>query len=57
MAEKEVDYAALYQRMVRATESAIRILIQAQQECEQAYIDAGAAEDGGRLIKLEKKHE
>lgn len=32
------DYAAMYQRMMKATEKAIRTLIEAQQECEEIYI-------------------
>ena len=32
------DYQELYLKMMRATEQAIRILIQAQQECEELYL-------------------
>ena len=32
------DYAAMYQRMMKATEKALSILIEAQQECEELYI-------------------
>ena len=32
------DYAGMYQRMMKATEKALRILIEAQQECEELYI-------------------
>ena len=32
------DYKEMYLKMVRATEQAIRILVQAQQECEELYI-------------------
>lgn len=33
-----VDYKKLYLKMVNASEDAIRILIAAQQECEEAII-------------------
>ena len=32
------DYKALYLTMVRETEKAIQILIRAQQDCEEAYL-------------------
>lgn len=32
------DYEELYYKMVRARERAIRILIEAQKECEELYI-------------------
>ncbi len=34
------DYRELYLNMVRATEEAIRILVKAQQMCEELYISA-----------------
>ena len=34
------DYKEMYLKMVRATEQAICILVQAQQECEELYISA-----------------
>ena len=33
------DYRELYLKMVRASEQAIRILIAAQQECEELYLN------------------
>lgn len=36
----QVNYKEMYLRMMRATEDAINILIQAQQECEEMYISA-----------------
>lgn len=45
-----VDYAELYLRMARATEKAIRILVEAQQECEELYIRAG---EDNAVIKLD----
>ena len=39
----EPDYKELYLKMVRASEKAIRILIEAQQKCEELYL---ASEDG-----------
>ena len=50
MAGEEIDYAKMYQTMMKAAEKAIRILVQAQQECEQMYICAG---EEGKVIKLE----
>ena len=35
------DYKELYLKMMRASEEAIRILIHAQQECEELYLQAG----------------
>ena len=35
------DYREMYLKMVRASEEAIRILIKAQQECEELYLSAG----------------
>ncbi len=34
-----MDYKEMYLKMVRATEQAIRILIEAQQECEEMYLN------------------
>ena len=48
------DYKEMYLKMVRATEKAMNILIQAQQECEEMYIagpdkeDESAAEEDGK---------
>ena len=36
--EEKVDYKELYLKMMRASEESIRILIQAQQECEEQYL-------------------
>lgn len=43
-----MDYKEMYLKMMRASEEAIRILIQAQQECEEMYISAEEPE----LIEL-----
>ena len=40
--EKDVDFKEMYLRMVRASEEAIRLLIEAQQECEEMYVGATA---------------
>ena len=40
--DKNVDYKEMYLRMMRAAEEAMKILIEAQRECEEMYI---AAED------------
>ena len=34
------DYKELYLKMMRASEDAIRILINAQQECEELYLQS-----------------
>ena len=34
------DYKEMYLKMVRAAEEAIRLLIKAQQECEELYLNA-----------------
>ena len=34
------DYKEMYLKLMRATEQAIRILIEAQQECEELYLTA-----------------
>ena len=41
---KMVDYKELYLKMFRATEDAVRILIAAQQECEELYLSAPETE-------------
>ena len=33
-----MDYKEMYLKMMRASEEAIRTLIQAQQECEEMYV-------------------
>ncbi len=33
-----MDYKEMYLKMMRASEQAIRILVKAQQECEEMYI-------------------
>ena len=38
------DYKELYFSMVRETEKAIQILIQAQQNCEEAYLQESERE-------------
>lgn len=38
-----MDYKELYLKMMRASEEAIRIIIEAQQECEEMYIDGDDA--------------
>jgi len=32
------DYKEMYLKMMRATETAIRVLVKAQQECEELYL-------------------
>ena len=39
------DYKEMYFKMVRAAEKAIRILTEAQQECEELYLQDGDEED------------
>ncbi len=38
--EKDVDFKEMYLKMVRATEEAMRILIEVQRECEEMYVSA-----------------
>ena len=40
-----MDYKEMYLKMMRASEEAIRILIQAQQECEEMYVSAQEKEN------------
>ena len=40
MKEENVNYKEMYLTMVRAAEEAINILIEAQQKCEERYLDA-----------------
>ena len=48
-----MDYKEMYLKMMRASEEAIRILIQAQQECEEMYVSAQEPE----LIELRPDYE
>ena len=43
--EQNVDYKEMYLKMVRATEEAMRLLIEAQRECEELYLAAEPEED------------
>lgn len=47
------DYKAMYEKLLQATEAAIWILIHAQQECEELYMDEAKAE--GKLILFKKE--
>ncbi len=38
------DYKEMYLAMVRASEEAMNVLIEAQRKCEEMYLDAGEAE-------------
>ena len=38
--DQNVDYKEMYAKMVRASEAAINILIRAQRECEDMYLNA-----------------
>ena len=38
------DYKQMYLRLFRATEAAISVLIAAQQECEELYINSSGTE-------------
>lgn len=40
MEDSNVDYKELYLKLFRATEAAIRLLVEAQRECEEAYLSA-----------------
>ena len=41
-----MDYKEMYLKMMRASEAAIRILVKAQQECEEMYLDAAEPAPG-----------
>ena len=47
-----VDYKELYFKMFRASEEAVRILIAAQQECEELYISAPES----KIIPLDREN-
>ncbi len=47
MKTEAVNDKELYLRMFRATEAAIRLLITAQQECEEAYLAACEEAENG----------
>ena len=38
MEQEAVDYKEMYLKMMRATEEAMKLLIQAQRECEEMYL-------------------
>ena len=39
-----MDYKEMYLLLMRASEKAIRILVDAQRECEELYLNAGEPE-------------
>ena len=39
--EDQMNYREMYYKMAKATEQAIRLLIRAQQECEELYLKSG----------------
>ncbi len=45
MMPNKPEYKELYLKMMRASEEAIRILIRAQQECEELYLCADDEEE------------
>lgn len=45
------DYKELYFKMLGASEDAIRILVQAQQECEELYLQRETA----KLVVLDRE--
>ena len=47
------DYKELYLKMMRASENAIRILINAQQECEEIYLQSADTEPVLYLLPTE----
>lgn len=47
------DYREMYLKMMRASEQALRILIEAQQECEELYL--GAEDEPIRILPLPEK--
>ncbi len=53
MENENIDYAEMYRQMMRAAESAIRTLVEAQQKCEEIYMQAG---EPAPLIDLNEHH-
>ena len=52
------DYKEMYLKMMRASEEAVRILIQAQQECEEIYLESSERERAQLTLMLsEEKQE
>lgn len=49
------NYQEMYFHMMRETEKAIRILIKAQQECEEAYLSFSDNEVCIRVLPQEEK--
>ena len=43
--DTNVNYKEMYLTMVRATEKAMNILIEAQQKCEDMYIEANVKQE------------
>lgn len=54
MKENEIDYKLMYHKMVNAAEDAMNILIKAQRECEELYMEAAQPEVEETMDKLEK---
>lgn len=52
-----VDWKEMYLTMVRESEKAIRILIAAQQKCEEMYIEADDGESEDEEENAQKKDE
>ena len=52
MDDSNVNYKEMYLELMRATEKAINILIQAQRDCEEKYISE--SEDGTAEYKPDK---
>lgn len=50
-----IDYEKLYLKMINASEDAIRILIAAQQECEEIIISDEENSAGSNIIPLPKE--
>lgn len=48
-----MDYKEMYLKMVRASEQAIRILVEAQRECEELYM----SQPEPKLVVLKDKKE
>ena len=42
---EQIDYKKMYHIMVNAAEEAMKLLIEAQRECEEIYLSAGETED------------
>ena len=56
MDDSNVNYKEMYLELMRATEKAINILIQAQRDCEEKYISFIRSHDAKKIKKHLETH-